>query len=154
MGILCLTGVTILFAVIRIAVMPNKTSTADITWLCLWAHIETGVGTLHILESTISLADNDTSFSAVIVACLASFRQLFVKENQPGPGKKILDSDSSPRSTRIKSLFTRVFPSSSNATSANSLHSLQPSQHNAESLFSTKPVEDSVSKFTISEASV
>ena len=24
---------------------PNKHSSADITWLCLWAHVETGVGT-------------------------------------------------------------------------------------------------------------
>ena len=46
MGILCLTVITIVFAIVRIAVMPNRSSTADITWLCLWAHVETGVGTL------------------------------------------------------------------------------------------------------------
>lgn len=46
MGIFSLTVITIVFAVVRIAVMPNKDSSADITWLCLWAHVETGVGKL------------------------------------------------------------------------------------------------------------
>lgn len=45
LGILGLTVTTILFAIVRIAVMPNKSSTTDITWLCLWAHVETGAGT-------------------------------------------------------------------------------------------------------------
>ena len=43
-GILSLTAVTIVFAIIRVGVMPNKDSSVDITWLCLWAHVETGVG--------------------------------------------------------------------------------------------------------------
>ena len=44
MGIFSLTVITILFAIIRIGVMPNKQASADTTWLCLWAHVETGVG--------------------------------------------------------------------------------------------------------------
>jgi hypothetical protein len=45
-GILSLAMITILFSIIRIAVMPNREATADTTWLCLWGHVETGVGKL------------------------------------------------------------------------------------------------------------
>ena len=48
MGIFSLTVITILFAIVRIALIPNKDSAADVTWLCLWAHVETGVGTLDL----------------------------------------------------------------------------------------------------------
>ncbi|CAD6580171.1 MAG: hypothetical protein ASARMPRED_009375 [Alectoria sarmentosa] len=133
LGIFCLTVITILFAVIRIAVMPNKTSTADITWLCFWAHIETG--------------------AAVIVACLASFRQLFVMSNQSGSDKQIPSSESSTDlgSSRIKVVLTRFFHPLSKALSGlkSFFFSSQTRPHTAEYQFSNKSAEDSLPWGTI-----
>nr|ANM86707.1 hypothetical protein [Cladonia uncialis subsp. uncialis] len=125
LGILCLTVITILFAFIRITVMPNKTTTADITWLCFWAHVEAGV--------------------AVIVACLAPFRQLFVKSANPVPHKQSSYPASSTNFnlSRIKRLFSHVLKSSSKASSevANILSPLRNRPRPAESLSSHKLVD-------------
>ena len=138
--------VTILFAIIRITVMPNNTTTADVIWICLWAHVETGVGTLYHYTppSNASLRLIGPSlFSAVIVACLASFRQLFVKSANSVPHKQ----RSYPVSTRsnlfrIKSLFSRVFKMSSKASSevANLRSPLRNHPRTAEFLSSHKLV--------------
>lgn len=85
------------------------------------------------------------SIPAFIVACLASFRQLFVKSNQSGLRKQSSDSESSsnPRSYRIKSFFTHVFNPSSKASSGpRSLLPLQTRPYRAESLFSHNSVEN------------
>ncbi|CAG8960055.1 hypothetical protein HYFRA_00010533 [Hymenoscyphus fraxineus] len=58
-GILSLAMLTMICAILRIGVMPNKQASADISWLCLWAHVE-------------------ITF-AVLVSSLTSFRQLFTK---------------------------------------------------------------------------
>ena len=123
MGILCLTMITILFAIIRITVIPKKTTAADVIWICLWAHVETGVGMLYHYIPLVPNASlrliGFSLFLAVIVACLASFRQLFVKSANSVPHKQSSYPVSSTRSnlSRIKSLFSRVFKTSSKASS-------------------------------------
>ena len=44
MGLLSLAMLTMVCAIVRIAVMPNKQASADISWLCLWAHVEITFG--------------------------------------------------------------------------------------------------------------
>ncbi|KAL4883815.1 hypothetical protein BJY04DRAFT_216152 [Aspergillus karnatakaensis] len=62
MSILSLAVVIIMVAIIRVAVVASKDGNSDITWLWMWSFIEGAV--------------------ANIIVCLASFRQLFVKQNQ------------------------------------------------------------------------
>ncbi|KAL1987428.1 hypothetical protein VTN96DRAFT_3810 [Rasamsonia emersonii] len=61
MGLLSLTVLIMVFAIIRVAVVASPTRNEDITWLWLWSFIETAV--------------------AIIVASLASFRQLYTKND-------------------------------------------------------------------------
>ncbi|KAI9878023.1 MAG: hypothetical protein M1830_002143 [Pleopsidium flavum] len=63
-GIFSLTVIVIIFSIVRVAVVTSTTTQADISWLYMWSNIEMAV--------------------SVIVACLASFRQLFVKSEQAG----------------------------------------------------------------------
>ncbi|MCJ1241299.1 hypothetical protein MMC14_009303 [Varicellaria rhodocarpa] len=118
MGIFSLTIVTILFAIIRIAVEPNETASTDMVWLCLWAWVETGV--------------------AVIVSCLASFRQLFLKSKDTSSrGKQMpnsktsyddlcLSSDSTTWS-RVRNKFTHKMSNPfSNTKSSSGIRSLLP----------------------------
>ncbi|KAK0507608.1 hypothetical protein JMJ35_010131 [Cladonia borealis] len=128
LGILCLTVITILFAVIRIGVMPNKTARTDVTWICLWAHVEAGI--------------------AVIVACLASFRQLFVKSANSVPHKQSSYPASSTNFSlsRIKSPFSHIFRPLPKASSkvANLLSPLRNQPRTVESLSSHKLVDGPV----------
>ncbi|PYH98112.1 hypothetical protein BO71DRAFT_345700 [Aspergillus ellipticus CBS 707.79] len=62
MAILSLAVLIIIVAIVRVAVVARKNSNSDISWLWMWSFIEATV--------------------ANIVACMASFRQLFVKQDQ------------------------------------------------------------------------
>lgn len=44
MGLLSLTVLIMVFAIIRVAVVASPTRNEDITWLWLWSFIETAVG--------------------------------------------------------------------------------------------------------------
>ena len=91
--------------------------------------------------------------SAVIVACLASFRQLFVMSNQSGSDKQIPSSESSTDlgSSRIKVVLTRFFHPLSKALSGlkSFFFSSQTRPHTAEYQFSNKSAEDSLPWGTI-----
>lgn len=91
--------------------------------------------------------------SAVIVACLASFRQLFVMSNQSGSHKQISSSESStgPRSSRIKVVATRFSHPLSKASGGlkSFFSSSKTRPHTAEYQFSNKSAEDSMPWGTI-----
>ena len=152
MGIFSLTIITILFAIIRIAVEPNETASTDMVWLCLWAWVETGVGTfMHNSYFLLSLylcskhqntlTNRSSLLLAVIVSCLASFRQLFLKsKDSSSRGKQMpnsktpydnlcLSSDSSTWS-RVRNKFTRKIsnPFSNTKTSSGTRSLLPTSQ--------------------------
>ncbi|KAL8644237.1 MAG: hypothetical protein Q9226_007866, partial [Calogaya cf. arnoldii] len=63
MGLFSLTVIVIAVSIVRVAVVTSRDTQADVTWLYIWSLIEMAV--------------------AVIVSCLASFRQLFVASNKP-----------------------------------------------------------------------
>ncbi|KAI4155822.1 MAG: hypothetical protein LQ340_000729 [Diploschistes diacapsis] len=63
-GIFSLTVIVIVLAIIRVSLVYNPDKNVDATWLYMWSNIEIQV--------------------SLIVSCLASFRQLFVKSNDPG----------------------------------------------------------------------
>lgn len=88
MGIFSLTVIVIIFAIVRVAVVTSENTQADISWLYMWGNIEMTVGTSlynQLSPLNIQLADQAFHiFTAVVVACLASFRQLFVKSGQTG----------------------------------------------------------------------
>ncbi|KAL8850284.1 MAG: hypothetical protein Q9221_004794 [Calogaya cf. arnoldii] len=68
-GIFCLVVITMIIAIIRVALVGSDNKTQlDATWMYLWSAIETSV--------------------AIIVACLATFRNLFSRENGRQPGNK------------------------------------------------------------------
>ncbi|PYH85409.1 hypothetical protein BO82DRAFT_398832 [Aspergillus uvarum CBS 121591] len=62
MVILSVAVVIIIVAVVRVAVVARRNQNSDISWLWMWSFIEATV--------------------ANIVACMASFRQLFMKQDQ------------------------------------------------------------------------
>ncbi|KAL8915919.1 MAG: hypothetical protein Q9172_006562 [Xanthocarpia lactea] len=63
MGIFSLTIFVMLISIIRVAVTKTSaTRQADQTWLFIWANVEMGV--------------------AIIISCIASFRQLFMKQSK------------------------------------------------------------------------
>ncbi|PYI23593.1 hypothetical protein BO86DRAFT_440362 [Aspergillus japonicus CBS 114.51] len=66
MAILSVAVVIIIVAVVRVAVVARRNQNSDISWLWMWSFIEATV--------------------ANIVACMASFRQLFMKQDQHSRG--------------------------------------------------------------------
>ncbi|KAF4626585.1 hypothetical protein G7Y89_g11572 [Cudoniella acicularis] len=60
LGIFCLTVIIMIFAIVRVAMVKSWSFMPDETWLYMWSSI----------EQTVS----------IMIACLASFRTLFVKQ--------------------------------------------------------------------------
>ncbi|KAL8934497.1 MAG: hypothetical protein Q9216_005882 [Gyalolechia sp. 2 TL-2023] len=78
MALFSITVIVIIVSIIRVAVVTSKTTQADVTWLHLWSLIEMAVGKI---QRPLRVGDSTLIYRqrlAVIVACLASFRQLFV----------------------------------------------------------------------------
>lgn len=59
-------------SIVRMAVY-NASGTNDTSWLCSWSAIEMAIGSVNLLNPTIP----SLILTAIIVACLASFRALF-----------------------------------------------------------------------------
>ena len=85
MGIFSLSVIVIIFAVMRVSVVVLKNKQLDETWLYMWSLIEMAVGG-YTISPALLLRDLDSvslmNNAAVVVACLSSFRQLFVKSQQ------------------------------------------------------------------------
>ncbi|KAI9664062.1 MAG: hypothetical protein M1821_007553 [Bathelium mastoideum] len=77
MAIFSVTVVVMVFSIVRVAVVANSKKNVDISWLYLWSNIEVTV--------------------AIIIACVASFRQLFTQSQQQGPSKGYTSSGGSGR---------------------------------------------------------
>ncbi len=80
MGIFSLTVFVIIVSIIRIAVVTSKTVQGDVTWLYMWGLIEMAVGMFFPRHKSMSTTTNAILQNpAVVVSCLVSFRQFFVK---------------------------------------------------------------------------
>ncbi|MCJ1282375.1 hypothetical protein MMC26_001698 [Xylographa opegraphella] len=91
-GICSLTVFVIVVAIIRV-VISTKDDTLDLTWLILWGGVESSVGqsSIVVLSSDDPRRNGADCFfhTAIIVACLASFRALYTRsENSAGPSKR------------------------------------------------------------------
>ena len=80
LGIFSLTVIVMIVAIIRVAVV-NKDG--DISWLYLWSNVEmaTCKFSCRSFDQLHPITDQSLSPKAIIIACLASFRQLFVNVN-------------------------------------------------------------------------
>ena len=86
-----LTIVVMVISIVRVAVVNSPTRNPSISWLYLWSSIE--MTTCKCLRPPHGelIVDYHTSKQAIIVACLASFRQLFITNrsgNQPGRARQ------------------------------------------------------------------
>lgn len=88
MSIFSLTIIVIVFSIVRVTLVSAKNRTADISWLYMWSNIEVAVckffSFVHNSVHRRSLPLTIDLFIAIVVSCLASFRQLFVKSEQSG----------------------------------------------------------------------
>lgn len=104
-GIFSLVIITMTFAIVRIAVVGSVKSIAvvgsvkrrvpDDPWLYMWSAIETSVGKLMMMRLFYNETIIDTVSLAIIVACLASFRNLFSRENSSHQPKRYQPPSSS-----------------------------------------------------------
>ncbi|MCJ1467454.1 hypothetical protein MMC07_006079 [Pseudocyphellaria aurata] len=106
-GIFSLVVITMTFAVIRIAVITSSETyyVIDSSWLYMWSAIEVYVGQWTRYPSFIDIINNTVPL-AIIVACLASFRNLFSRGNpqhrperfEPPAASNLFPRGSKPRS--------------------------------------------------------
>ena len=95
-GIFSLVIITMTFAIVRTAVVGSaKKRVPDSSWLYMWSAIETSVGKLMMMRLFYNETTNDTVSLAIIVACLASFRNLFSRENSRHQPKRYEPPNSS-----------------------------------------------------------
>lgn len=95
-GIFSLVIITMTFAIVRIAVVGSvKRRGPDDPWLYMWSAIETSVGKLMMMRLFYNETIIDTVSLAIIVACLASFGNLFSRENSRHPPKRYQPPNSS-----------------------------------------------------------
>ena len=80
-GIFSLVVITMIFAIVRTAVVTSsdKSHSPDSSWLYMWSAIEVSVGQWIMHTCFIDVISNVSL--AIIVACLASLRNLFSREN-------------------------------------------------------------------------
>lgn len=85
MVIFSLTIIVTVVSIVRIALISSKNKTEDISWLYMWSNVEMITCTFsHSCLIMFSLSLTCNPFTATIVACLASFRQLFIKSENSG----------------------------------------------------------------------
>lgn len=85
MSIFSLTVIVIIISIVRISLIISSANRGDISWLYLWSNIEVVICMFsHLCTLMLSLSLTLEPFTAIIVACLASFRQLYVKSDKPG----------------------------------------------------------------------
>ena len=100
-GVFSLTVFTIVFAIVRVAVVSSYSNMPDQTWLYLWSAVEQAVGTLTVLSYLIPSTHwrkltQSFLITAIAVACLGSYHALFVKQNRLSrPPKNVYSGNSS-----------------------------------------------------------
>lgn len=128
MGIFSLTVIVMVVAIVRVSVVRTAFNVqADQSWLYLWANIEMAVGKSHTSHTVISTNQatrplphpsycitNTRLFSlahvAIIVSCLASFRQLFMKQDKPRYVPPIDDAKRRNGARKLLSSFRSFLP--------------------------------------------
>ena len=78
-------------AIVRVAVVNSPTKNPSISWLYLWSSIEMTTCMCFQIPRRELIVDYHISQQAIIVACLVSFRQLFITSrsgNQPGRARQ------------------------------------------------------------------
>ena len=82
-GIFSLTVIVMIVAIIRVAIVNSSHKDADVSWLFFWSNIEmaTCKSSCRSFDQLRPTIDQSLPPKAVIIACLASFRQLFVNIN-------------------------------------------------------------------------
>ena len=85
MSIFSLTIIVIIVSIVRVALASSPNKNIDTVWLFMWNTIELAVGMFVLFfHFSAHRTDSPLSFSsAIVVSCLASFRQLYVKSRQP-----------------------------------------------------------------------
>lgn len=84
-GIFSLTVVVMVFAVIRVVVVSGYSKQADVTWLYFWTNLEMTIGTGFQKANSLTWQRLMCVQTAVIVSCLAVFKQLFTKHENRHP---------------------------------------------------------------------
>ena len=83
LSIFSITVVVMIVSIIRVAVVHSDNQNADISWLYLWSNIEMATcmcSRSRLLQSRLLISSLSI---AIIIACVASFRQLFItSQNQ------------------------------------------------------------------------
>ena len=92
MAIFSVVVVVIIVAIVRVVLVNSTQRNADITWLYFWSNIEM---TTCMLNISVRLGCMCFSLlAAIIIACVASFRQLFVNTNNQRKQPKASGSSS------------------------------------------------------------
>lgn len=93
MGIFGLTVVVMIVAVVRVAVVYSKSKTPDLSWLFFWGSIEMATSERKPFPF-LNVSVVDAFHAAIIIACVASFRQLFITTQNQHQYRKTSDSTS------------------------------------------------------------
>jgi hypothetical protein len=94
-GIFSLVIITISTSIIRASVVSSEAPRViDTSWLYMWSAIEISVGKLDICLCNMNFSDNFV-YLAIVVACLASFRNLFSRQTSRQNPKRYEPSDRS-----------------------------------------------------------
>lgn len=106
-GIFSVTVVVIIIAIIRVAIINPVNGYIDISWLYVWSSVEVST-CMHLsptlfsaffntyILTTLSEVTDDGLDTAIVIACVSSFRQLFVTDQnqhqyrRPGQSSSII----------------------------------------------------------------
>lgn len=77
-AIFSLVVITMVIAIVRVAALGSFTVQYEQPWLFMWSGIENTVGMLQSLLRSLILTA--TALKAIIIACLASYRSLFTRQ--------------------------------------------------------------------------
>ena len=107
-GIFSLTVIVMVFAIVRVGVVSTKDRIADISWLYFWSNVEMVIcvsfAPYPLLETMLILL----LLSAIIVACLGSFRQLYVSQTGSSDLKPSANSSSATRRGLLSSFWSNI----------------------------------------------
>ena len=110
-GIFSLTTIVVVVAIVRVTIVSTSFDTQiDQTWLYLWENVEMAVGQ----SNTAQQSNTANQSPAIIVSCLGSFRQLFIKHDK---GRYIQPTDDQQHTKN------RLLSSSRSLRSISTLHS-------------------------------
>lgn len=82
MTIFSLTVIVMVVSIIRVAIVGSSTRSStqqpDISWVYFWSNIEMSTGKSLFLEGFAQFGESNLFVTAIVIACIGSFRQVFV----------------------------------------------------------------------------